>query len=55
MVPANVSVFMADKTPEMASASIYVPRGNFGCLLLLHPPLLCGYAVNLGLVWGVEG
>ena len=39
MVPANVSVFMADKTPEMASASIYVPRGNFGCLLLLQEAL----------------
>ena len=39
MVPASVSVFMADKIPEMASASIYVPRGNFHCLLLLQEAL----------------
>ena len=39
MVPANVSVFMADKTSEMASASIYVLRGNFSCLLLLQEAL----------------
>ena len=30
---------MADKTPETASASIYVPRGNFSCLLLLQEAL----------------
>ena len=39
MVPASASVFLADKIPEMASASIYVPRGSFHCLLLLQEAL----------------